>query len=135
MAVGLLLLTHEGVGHSLLDIAEQMITDCSIDISMLSIEQNCDPGELIASTNKILSRLDSGDGVLILTDLFGSTPCNIAMQYATKENVFAVAGLNLSMLIRVMNYPDLSLTDLTDKAISGGREGIIQIQAMNSHAD
>ena len=79
MADGLLLLTHEGVGLSLLDIAEQMITDCSIDISMLSIEQNCDPGELIASANKILSRLDSGDGVLILTDLFGSTPCNIAM--------------------------------------------------------
>ncbi len=135
MAVGLLLLTHEGVGRSLLDTAEQMITDCSIDISMLSIEQNCDPEELIASTNKILARLDSGDGVLILTDLFGSTPCNIAMQCAKKENVCAVAGLNLSMLIRVMNYPDLSLAELTDKAISGGREGIIQTQVMNSHAD
>ena len=55
MAVGLLLLTHEGVGRSLLGTAEQMIIDCSIDISMLSIEQNCDSEELIASTNKILA--------------------------------------------------------------------------------
>ena len=130
-----MLLTHEGVGRSLLNTAEQMITDCSIDINTLSIGQNCDPGELIPRANKILSQLDSGDGVLILTDLFGSTPCNIAMQCAARENVFAVAGLNLSMLIRVMNYSDLSLTELTDKAISGGREGIIQTQATNNHAD
>lgn len=135
MTAGLLLLTHEGVGRALLNTAEQMITDCSLDINMLSIEQNCDPGELIARANKILSQLDSGDGVLILTDLFGSTPCNIAMQCATKGNVFAVAGLNLSMLIRVMNYPDLSLAELTEKAISGGREGIIQTQAANSRAN
>ena len=73
--------------------------------------------------------------MLILTDIFGSKPCNIAMQRAAKENVCAVAGLNLSMLIRVINYPDLCLTELTDKAISGGREGVIQTQTMNSHAD
>mgnify|MGYP006219416611 FL=1 len=135
MAVGLLLLTHEGIGRSLLGTAEQMIIDCPIDISILSIEQNCDFEKLIASTNKILSRLDSGDGMLILTDVFGSKPCNIAMQCATKENVCAVAGLNLSMLIRVINCPDLCLTELTDKAISGGREGVIQTQVKNSHAD
>ena len=70
-------------------------------------------------------KLDHGQGVLILTDIYGSTPSNIACALSTKENVRIISGINLPMLIRVLNYPNLELDELVLKAISGGQEGIM----------
>ena len=127
MSVGLLIMSHDGIGSSLLGTAMQMITQCPLAIKLLTVERDSDPDELLEHTRLLLGELDSGEGVLILTDLYGSTPCNVAIACATNEKVNAVAGLNLSMLIRVMNYFDLDLSGLTNKAISGGREGVVQI--------
>ena len=63
---------------------------------------------------------------MILTDLFGSTPYNIAKVLHQETNIRMVSGLNLPMLIKVMNYPNLSLDELAQKAIKGGREGVIE---------
>ena len=112
-----------------------MITDCSLDIKLLTIEHDSDPEELQAHTALLIEELDSGDGVLILTDLYGSTPCNVARACMAQKHILAVAGLNLSMLIRVMNYPDLDLSELAAKAISGGQEGIIQISHTENNAN
>ncbi len=71
-----------------------------------------------------IAELDQGEGVLALTDLYGSTPCNVVSKLIQQHNLRIVTGLNLSMLIRVMNYPDLDLDELAQKAVSGGREGI-----------
>ncbi len=135
MSVGLLFLNHDGIGSSLLGTAMQTITDSSIRTKILTVERDSDPDELTERARLLIEELDSGDGVLILTDLYGSTPCNIAKSCATRANVKAVAGLNLSMLLKVMNYPDLDLSGLVDKAISGGREGVIQIDTAYDHAD
>ena len=69
--------------------------------------------------------LDDGDGVLVLTDLYGSTPSNIAASLLGTGAVQVVAGLNLPMLIRVLNYPAEDLPALADKAVSGGNRGIL----------
>jgi mannose PTS system EIIA component len=135
MSVGLLILSHDGIGSSLLGTAMQMITDCSIKAKLLTVERDSDPEDLIEHARLLVEELDAGEGVLILTDLYGSTPSNIARTCAINTNVSAVAGLNLSMLVRVMNYPDLSLSELVDNAISGGQEGIIQILTTDDHAD
>lgn len=135
MSVGLLFLSHDGIGSSILGTAMQMITECPFKTKLLSVEQDSDPDELIAHASILIEQLDSGEGVLILTDLYGSTPSNIATACAKNAYVSAVAGLNLSMLIRVMNYPSLNLSELVCKAISGGQEGIAQIQTTNNHAD
>ena len=69
--------------------------------------------------------LDQGDGVIVLTDMFGSTPSNIATALKRdNEHVTVIAGVNLPMLVRLMNYPRLGMVQLKDKALSGGREGI-----------
>jgi len=135
MSVGLLFLNHNGIGSSLLGTAMQTITDCSIKSKILAVERDSNPEELIEHALLLIEELDSGDGVLILTDLYGSTPCNIAKSCAAKAKVNVVTGLNLPMLIKVMNYPDLELSELTAKAISGGKDGILQINTTENHAD
>ncbi|MFT5131719.1 MAG: PTS system mannose-specific IIA component [Gammaproteobacteria bacterium] len=135
MSVGLLLVSHDGIASSLLDTAMQMITDCTLNIELLTVERDSDPDEMLKHAHHLVNKLDTGDGVLILSDLFGSTPCNIAMACTTNAKVNAIAGLNLSMLVRVMNYPELDLSDLTVKAISGGQEGILQIRQKEEHAN
>lgn len=127
MSVGILILSHSGIGSSLLGTAMHMITDSSMNIKLLTVERDCEPDELIEHAKLLLDDLDTGDGVLMLTDLYGSTPSNIAMACAEANNISAVAGLNLSMLIKIMNYPELGLAELVDNAISGGKDGIIRI--------
>ena len=73
----------------------------------------------------MIEQLDQGDGVLILTDMYGSTPGNIACALGQNNRVAVVAGLNLPMLVRVLNYPQLDLHTLAEKAESGGRIGIV----------
>ena len=73
----------------------------------------------------MVQELDRGDGVLVLTDMYGSTPSNIAAGLQKEGKVSVVAGINLPMLIRVLNYPFLDLAALAEKALSGGRDGIL----------
>lgn len=75
-----------------------------------------------------LDKLNKRDGVLILTDMYGSTPSNIANKFARKESIMLVSGLNLPMLIKIMNYRTLSLDELTEKAIDGGQDGIAKYE-------
>ncbi len=135
MSVGLLIISHDGIGSSLLGTAMQMITECPLAVKLLTVERDSDPDEMLEHTRLLLEELDSGEGVLILTDLFGSTPCNVAMACVVHEKVNAVSGLNLSMLIRIMNYFDLDLSGLTNKAISGGQEGVVQILTEEKNAN
>jgi mannose PTS system EIIA component len=135
MSVGVLILSHTVIGSSLLGTAMHMLTDSTLAMKLLSIEHDSDPGEVIEHTKLLIEELDCGDGVLILTDLYGSTACNITTASITSENISAVSGLNLSMLIKIMNYPELSLAKLVDKAICGGKEGIKQIKSSTNHAE
>ena len=72
-----------------------------------------------------LHEIDQGDGTLILTDMYGSTPSNIACGASERHDIRIISGLNLPMLIRVLNYPHLNLNELEQKAITGGQDGVI----------
>jgi PTS system ascorbate-specific IIA component len=74
--------------------------------------------------------LNEGQGVLILTDLFGSTPCNIACKLMHDYRVRVVCGANLPMLIKIMNYPSADLETLANKAIAGGVQGIFDVNSV-----
>lgn len=125
MSVGLLIITHDGIGASLLGTASFMLGDCPAQIRLLTASRDCNPDELTADATEEITALDTGEGVLILTDLYGSTPSNIAKNLSGHGSICAVSGLNLSMLIRVLNYPELNLKELAEKAISGGRDGVV----------
>jgi len=124
MSVGILIISHDGIGKALLDTANSMIENTPLNIKHLSASRECDPDKVLDTARSMLKELDTGDGTLVLTDLLGSTPSNIAHRLNENENVNIVTGLNLSMLIRVFNYPNLNLADITEKAYSGGVDGV-----------
>ncbi len=125
MSVSILTVTHGDVGHELLATAESMLDGLPLQSQSLSVENSSNPEDLVEQATKLCADLDDGDGVLVLTDIYGSTPSNICSQLNAVANVRIIAGLNLPMLTRVMNYPDLPLNELVEKALSGAHDGII----------
>ena len=76
---------------------------------------------------KAISKVDDGTGVLVLTDMYGGSPSNIAKKLLQTNNIYGISGVNLPMLIRVLTYREKDLKTLVKKALSGGSEGIMQI--------
>ena len=124
MSVSILLITHDKIGQSMLDTAGKIIGDIPLTIERLGISMNAQLEETLDKAHARIEKLDEGDGVLILTDLYGATPSNIARQLQS-GNIAVITGLNLPMLIRVLNYPRLNLSEMVEKAVSGGHDGII----------
>ena len=129
MSVALLLITHDGIGRAVLDAATRMLGRCPLRAEVLPVALEVDAEQLRANAARRAEALDDGDGVLVLTDLYGSTPSNIAASLARRDGVRVVAGLNLPMLVRVLNYPEDNLPTLAEKAVSGGNRGILQCES------
>lgn len=127
MSVGLLIISHDGIGPAMLGTATFMFDGCPLPVRLLTASRDCDPDELVADASEQIATLDEGEGVLVLTDLYGSTPSNVAKILSARSRVRAVAGMNLSMLLRIFNYPQFGLDQLAEKAENGGRDGIIMI--------
>lgn len=125
MGIGVLLVTHDKLGHHLLDTMREMIGDLPLASDVLEVRRVSSHEALISQGLRMLERLDSGDGVLILTDAFGSTPSNIANKLSRDTRTAVIAGVNLPMLVRVFNYPRLDLAGMTQNAVEGGSRGII----------
>lgn len=126
MSVGVVIITHNEVGRVLLDNAVAALGINPLRVALLAVHAEDDPAALRPAAQELAREVDRGEGVLVLTDLFGSTPCNVATALHEEHRVAVVAGLNLPMLLRVLNYPKLGLAELTDKAISGGRDGVLR---------
>ncbi len=124
MTTGLLLITHDNVGQALLETASSILGMCPMVLEIISVSHNCCPEDVVDKAHAAARRLDQGGGVLVLTDLYGSTPSNVANRLECDRPIKVVAGLNLPMLVRVLNYPGLTLDELVYKAVSGGRDGI-----------
>ena len=126
MTVGILIVSHNQIGTELINTARQMLSSTPLPTKVISIEINDKPEQIKQQFDTELQGLDQGNGILILTDMFGSTPSNIACAVSERDDIRIVSGLNLPMLIRVLNYPNLKLDDLEQKALSGGREGVVR---------
>ncbi len=127
MSIGLLIITHGDIGKHMLKTAQSTLGFCPIQTATLSVAQNCEPDTVFSKAVKLCKKLDGGDGVLVLTDMYGSTPSNIAnrLQELKTHQVQVLAGINLPMLIRVLNYPSLNLYEMVNKALTGGHDGIL----------
>jgi PTS system ascorbate-specific IIA component len=125
MTVGLLIITHNDIGAALLETATRVMGKCPLPARTLSVREESEPDLLRKQARELAERLDSGEGVLVLTDLFGSTPANIASCLQDQAGRRVLAGINLSMLVRLLNYPALSLAELAEKALTGGRDGVL----------
>ena len=126
MAVGILLITHEGIGSTLLAVALRLMRNLPLACEAFDVPFDGDPDSLLPQASAAMRRVDSGSGVLVLTDLYGATPSNIAARLARLGTpVRRVSALSLPMLLRVMNYADLDLDDLPAVAAAGSRNGAI----------
>ena len=125
MAVGVLLLTHESMGDALIETSRHLLGRVSLKVDALAIPPGSDIDFSMEAVASRIRSLDSGDGVLVLTDVFGATPSNVLDKIApTGVPTKRVSGLNLPMLLRVLNYPEQSLAELAQTAEQGGRAGI-----------
>ena len=126
MAVGILLITHEGVGSALLAVATRLLRTLPLKAEALDVPFDGDPDALLPMASAALRRVDGGHGVLVLTDLYGATPSNVAAKVARLGTpVRLVSALSLPMLLRVMNYAELELDELPAVASAGARNGVI----------
>lgn len=125
MAVGILLITHEGIGSTALAVAGRLLQPLPLRAQALEVPFDGDPDQLLPLASAALRQVDGGDGVLVLTDLYGATPSNLAAMLARLGTpVRRVSGLSLPMLLRVMNYAELGLDELPAVAAAGARNGV-----------
>jgi PTS system ascorbate-specific IIA component len=125
--VGILLVTHDGLGGSLVDCVEHVLGEVPRNLRSLSVHAADDPQHKLVEGEELVKELDTGSGVLILTDMYGATPSNIGRQLCRMEHVHGVAGVNLPMLLRVASRTGLTLPELANVAVEGGRDCIVHM--------
>ncbi len=127
MKVGVLLITHPGIGSAILHVASRIIGQSLLSVKCLEVPPDVSLESTLEHARGMLEILNTGDGVLILTDIYGATPHNLAHTAALEQSDSVVlSGLNLPMLLRVFNYPDDDLNTLAGKAAEGGNRGIMR---------
>ena len=126
MTCGILLVTHPGVGAPLLDVATRLLRQLPLKAEAFEVPFDADLDALLPQASAALRRVEGEDGVLLLTDLFGASPSNLAGRLARLGTpARRVAALSLPMLLRVMNYSELPLDELPAIAAAGARNGVI----------
>ena len=127
--IGLFLITHGSLGETLIQCACHVLNKRPLQIAQLGVAAQDDPLDALPLAREMLGLVDKGDGVLILTDIYGATPSNIAMKLLEPGRIEGLAGANLPMLLRALNYREKGMETLLVRAVSGGRDGIINMLA------
>jgi len=123
--VGLFLITHGSLGESLVQCACHVLNKRPQQIVQLGVSGQDDPLDALPLARDMMRLVDSGKGVLLLTDIFGATPSNIALKLLQPGRIEGVAGVNLPMLLRALTYRDKDMETLVTKAVAGGRDGVM----------
>lgn len=126
MNVGILLITHPGVGAHHAALLERLLGRVPLPLAHFEVPFDANPDAILPDASAALRRVDRGEGVLVLTDLYGASPSNLAARLAQLgTRVRRVSGLNLPMLLRVCNYPEQALDELALTAVTGGKTGVV----------
>jgi PTS system ascorbate-specific IIA component len=123
--IGLFLITHGSLGESLVQCACHVLNKRPQQIVQLGVSGQDDPLDALPLARDMMRLVDSGKGVLLLTDIFGATPSNIALKLLAPGRVEGIAGVNLPMLLRALTYRDKDMETLVTKAVAGGRDGVM----------
>ena len=127
--IGVLVVTHGSIGEALLTSASQILGDPPAQVATLSVWRQDDPDDLVLRARELLESLDAGDGVLVLTDIFGATPGNVVSRLLEDGRVEGVSGASLPMLLRVLTRRNGSLSAAVKRALSGGSEGVVHMNS------
>jgi PTS system mannose-specific IIA component len=125
--IGVLIVAHGAFGEALIHSASHVLGKRPLRVRQVGITVHDDPEAMLPQAQDLVQQLDEGDGVLVLTDIYGATPGNIALRLLQPGKVEGVAGVNLPMLIRALTYREHGLAAAVEKALSGGTEGVIHM--------
>jgi len=126
--IGLFLLTHGSFGESLIQCACHVLNQRPPQIAQLGVSAQDDPLDVLPTVRRWIELVDTGEGVLVMTDVFGATPSNIAGKLIYPGRIEAIAGVNLPMLLRALTYRDKDMQTLITRAVSGGRDGVLYLK-------
>ncbi|MGA7179061.1 MAG: PTS fructose transporter subunit IIA [Thiobacillaceae bacterium] len=126
--IGILLVTHGTLGDTLIDCVTHILGKPPEQVAAVNIRGHASHDDVFPAIRARLAELEQGEGVLVLADIFGATPCNCVAEALTTANVEGVAGVNLPMLVKALSYRYLTLAELSAKAVSGGVEGIFNLK-------
>jgi PTS system ascorbate-specific IIA component len=131
--IGVLVVTHGSIGEALLTSAAQILGAAPQQVATLSVWRQDDPDDLVLRARELLEGLDAGDGVLVLTDIFGATPGNVVSRLLQDGRIEGVSGASLPMLLRVLTGRNGStenkLRAAVQRALSGGAEGVVHMNS------
>ena len=122
--ISLLLLTYGETGSQMIEAASHVLGYSPEQVGVLPAAYNEAPEALVPRLESMITRLNSGDGILLLTDLYGTTHTNVASRFIDKNNIEMIAGLNMAMLIRALAYRNENMATLIKKVADGGHDGI-----------
>lgn len=128
--IGIFLITHTTYGESLIQCACHVLNKRPPQIAQLGVSAQDDPLDALPLAQEMLKLVDTGRGVLILTDIYGATPSNIALKLLDPGRIEGIAGANLPMLLRALTYRDKDMETLLTRAVSGGRDGVLNMQKL-----
>lgn len=124
MSVGIVIVTHGKTGESLIQEAGFVLGKAMDDILFLEFNHSEDLSSNISEIRTSIATADSGDGVIVLSDLMGASPSNLIADVLEEYHAVLVTGINLGMLIRVCNYRDKTLELVARMAVEGGRRAV-----------
>jgi len=127
--IGILIVSHGAFGEALIHSASHVLGKRPLYLRQLGITVHDEPEAVLPQAEDLIRFLDQGEGVLVLTDIYGATPSNIAARLLRPGRVEGVAGVNLPMLIRALNYREEPLASVIEKALGGATDGVRRMEA------
>ena len=126
MSTSLLIIAHAPLAHALRECALHVFSDCGDSVAALDVQPHAAPEDSLAQARGLLQQMGT-HSTLVLTDLFGATPCNIAQRLVDGVGSRLVAGVNLPMLLRAVSYRAEPLDAVVSRAVVGGTQGVMQV--------
>ena len=126
--IGILIIAHDTLPESLVKAVTHVLGIRPAQFETLSVTIADDPLDLLPIARERVRQLDTGNGVLIFSDIYGATPCNLAGKLLVPGRVEVVAGVNLPMLVRAFTYRAKGMDTMITKAVSGGRDGVLRVE-------
>lgn len=127
---GILIIAHAPLAHALRRCALHVFPDCEDGLAAIDVQPNLPPEETLAMARIAmdqLTRSGRNNGVLVLTDMFGATPSNVAQKLVDGASSRLITGVNLPMLLRSVSYRHEPLDALVSRAVVGGTQGVMQV--------
>jgi PTS system mannose-specific IIA component len=132
--IGVLIVAHDSLAESLAAAVTHVLGRRPAQFETLRVASTDDPSALAPKARALVASLDTGEGVLIFSDIYGASPSNLTAKLLKAGRVEAIAGVNLPMLVRAFTYRDKGMETMIKKAISGGCDGVLHVDIDPAYA-